>query len=320
MNNPEFFNVLDYIWLAILFVSLFVGFIKGFIKDFFGTCVWVGSSFLSSIFSPYLVPRVYKHIPNLLVAKCAALVIAFVVLLIAFKLIINTLSESVRGTCLSGLDRLFGACFGLVRGVCILITIPLLLLLFGYQQDHFSLTKESKISTILYKIANILMPRVENVIGVKFPLKKEKKSTRKKVSATDFSKVPIAKNPLKKVKKEEEISDDIPSPSAIEKLKDYIADVFATRYIKREADIEEEEIARKRRFFPSKEEQKEEPQGLKVVRHINKKPEVDKYKKVRPKFGFMQLLDDKKKRLEELRRRKLKKQIKEHLGKEMQGR
>lgn len=312
VNNPEFFNVLDYVWLIILFASLFIGFIKGFIKDFFGTCSWVASAFLSSLFSPYFLPTIGKHIPNLLVAKCVALVITFSVLLMAFKIVINILSESVRGTCLSGLDRLFGACFGLARGVSILITFALLSLFFGVQQNRFEILRESKISTLLYRIANMLMPSVENIIGIKFPKYKPiKLETRNPVK--NLSEVPIAKEKSSRRKQQEDSEETLP-PSAVEKLKDYMAEVFATKQMKKERIEEEEALIRRR--YPIKEKSKEEePKGLKVIWHLNKKPEVDKYKKVRPEYGFMRLLDAKKKRLEKLRKRRLKRQFRQQLEK-----
>lgn len=313
MNNPEFFNVLDYVWLLILFASLFIGFIKGFIKDFFGTCSWVASAFLSSLFSPYFLSTISKHISNLLVAKCVALVITFSVLLMAFKVIINILSESVRGTCLSGLDRLFGACFGLARGASILITFALLSLFFGVQQNQYEILKESKISTLLYKIAGMLMPSVENVIGIKFPKYKPAKPETVN-SVKNLSEAPIAKEKVSRKKQED--SEKTPLPSAVEKLKDYMADIFATQYMKREKRIEEEESIVRRRSYPSKKKSsEEEPKGFKVIWHLNKKPEVDKYKKVRPEYGFMRLLDAKKKRLEELRKKRLKRQFRQQLEK-----
>lgn len=315
MNNPEFFNILDYIWLTILFASLFIGFSKGFIKDFFGTFAWVISAFLSSLFSPYFLPTISQSIPNLLVAKCVTSVVTFSILLLAFKLIVNILSENVKRTFLSALDRLFGVCFGFVRGVSILLTITLLALFFGIQQDRFKVLEESKVSTLLYRIANILMPSVEKIIGTKFPRAKVVKP-KVETLVDGLSKAPIAskRNTKKKV---QEVPEDTSIPAAVEKLKDYVAEVLSTQYISKEGRIEEERHIERHPEQQQEQKNEEEPTGLKVFRHINKKPEVDKYKKVRPKYGFMHLLDAKKKRLEELRKQRVKKHIKRYLDKEM---
>lgn len=216
MNSSEFFNVIDYICLLILFVSVFSGFLKGFTKDFFGTCSWICSLFLSIFLAPYLVPILQENIPIL--EKCAffvkctiALVIIFSILLIIFKIIVNTLSREVKATCLSGVDRLFGAIFGLCRGLGTLLCMAILSLLFGVQQERYGIVRESKIATISYRLARKLMPKIRHTTD-----KRELNQHEKRIiSAKDFSKVPIKK----KTEKEEK--------GIVNYFSDYITDIFS---------------------------------------------------------------------------------------------
>ncbi|MDR0678193.1 MAG: CvpA family protein [Holosporaceae bacterium] len=160
MNNSEFFNFLDYIYIALMFSSTMFGFVRGFIKDFFSTCAWFGSGFIAIFVSPYLIPSVYEHVPNMTIARCIAIGISYLIILIVLLLIISAISQNVKRGVLSGIDRAVGALFGLFRGVGILVCFCILMIIFEIPRDKYEIVKNSKLSAILFDISRLLIPKM----------------------------------------------------------------------------------------------------------------------------------------------------------------
>ena len=320
MNSPEFFNGLDYFCFVVIFFSLFVGFFRGFTKDFLGTFSWIGSSFVASVLAPYFLPTVQEHISNAFLAKCASLTIVYIVSLLVMKVIINTLSSSVKATILSSVDRLLGCIFGFARGGGILVCIPIIALLFGFDQNKYDFVKESKVAPMLLKLAEYLMPRFSEFTGIK-PIKSPK-NQKPKTTSTDFSRVPIKKkenkedkmkvviNPNVKTINTAEVTTVNSERSIIEKMKDYIADMFAKRYVEQEF----EPITDNSKYIETPRIQIKD--NVKVVDHTVRKKKVDKYKNVRPKYGIMNLLDAKRKRMKDLRHKQKKQEFRKMVDKE----
>jgi uncharacterized membrane protein required for colicin V production len=159
----EFFNVLDYFYIAVMFCSAAVGLYRGFVKDFFGNCAWFGSGFLAPFVAPYLVPFADEYISNPNIARGAAIVIAYLALLLVFLPIIGALSRNVKGSTLSGVDRAAGMLFGLLRGVGILVCICVSMLVFDFPKTKYAAVRKSKISSLIFKVSKAGIPEMKRL-------------------------------------------------------------------------------------------------------------------------------------------------------------
>ena len=93
-------------------------------------------------------------------------------------------------------------------------------------------------------------------------------------------------------------------------MKDYIADMFAKRYVEQEF----EPITDNSKYIETPRIQIKD--NVKVVDHTVRKKKVDKYKNVRPKYGIMNLLDAKRKRMKDLRHKQKKQEFRKMVDKE----
>ena len=163
MNSSEFFNMLDYIYIGIMLLSALVGLFRGFSRDFFGTCAWIFSGFLSVFAAPVLYKPVGQYITDELLLRGVCLVMAFLMLLAIFLLMTGLISSKVKESVFSGVDRAAGALFGLIRGMFVVFSIFIMLLVFEVPRDRFAIVKDSKISTVLYSHAKDIVAFMEKI-------------------------------------------------------------------------------------------------------------------------------------------------------------
>ncbi len=179
----SFFNSLDYFYIFLTLISCLVGLFRGFVKDFFSTCSWLGSGFASAFVSPYLAYKLQasRIISNPTFAKIAAVVISFIVVLITLQLAVNVISRSVKSTMLSGLDRAFGALYGFIRGLIVLIIICICAIMFNLVDFNRGFVANSKITPVLINVTDYLMPKIVDVPKI------ERKVSRSKTDDYGFT-------------------------------------------------------------------------------------------------------------------------------------
>jgi membrane protein required for colicin V production len=125
-------NHVDLGVLVILAISALLGLSRGLVREMLGLGSWLLAGYGSFQIAPRFFPMVRQLTgldPD--VADPAALVVAFIILLIALSLIANVVGRLVRISALGGLDRVLGLLFGVARGAVILIAayIPVSILL-----------------------------------------------------------------------------------------------------------------------------------------------------------------------------------------------
>jgi membrane protein required for colicin V production len=109
----------DWFLLAALVVSILIGIIRGFTREILGLISWIVALIAALLFGPSTVGWLEPHIatPSLRIAGSYALV--FLVALLVGAILTSVASMLVRKSALSGVDRMVGGGFGLVRGVLI---------------------------------------------------------------------------------------------------------------------------------------------------------------------------------------------------------
>lgn len=120
---------IDIALLSVLAVSVLLGLARGFTFEVLSLVGWVVAYFAALWFSPALAPHIPLGGPGSALNQGVAFFAAFVLALLLWGLGARLLSLLIKSSPLSVLDRLLGACFGLLRGLVLLLAVATLMAL-----------------------------------------------------------------------------------------------------------------------------------------------------------------------------------------------
>ncbi len=119
-------TIFDYLVLFIVACSIIIGVMRGLVKEVFSLVGWVVALVVANMFVEPMAGWLPQAIPGVPIR----LIIAFIVLFIAVRLLIGLLSMTVasvvKASGLSSVDRGLGALFGLLRALIIVTVVVLL--------------------------------------------------------------------------------------------------------------------------------------------------------------------------------------------------
>lgn len=117
------FNWADWAIVTLVAVSALISLVRGFVKEALSLLVWVLAFVIAFFFSEKLAPQLagLVEVPSL--RYLAAFALLFVCSLVVGSLITYLVSQLVKMTGLSPVDRLLGVMFGLSRGVLIALLV-----------------------------------------------------------------------------------------------------------------------------------------------------------------------------------------------------
>ncbi len=163
MNNGEsFFNIVDYIYITIMLASSLFGLANGFTRTLFSLFSWVGSGFAAAAATPYVYEFLETHFsPDPMAGQLIASTSSYVICLILLTIVSYFISDAVKNSMFSGLDRSLGLLFGLIRGLCIPAGVVAVLIALEIPKEKFQIVDESKISTLLYKGLDGMIPTLD---------------------------------------------------------------------------------------------------------------------------------------------------------------
>lgn len=121
-------------------IFITAGVIRGFTNDVLGLMTWVGAFALTALLFPLLQPTIQNYITEPFFADVVLGFVTFILTLILLVAIAKSISNRVRKSMLSGLDRTLGILSGLFRGTLILTAIYFMSLMFwkaGATPDAF---------------------------------------------------------------------------------------------------------------------------------------------------------------------------------------
>ena len=133
-------NAVDVALLGVLVLSVLLGALRGLVYELMSLAGWVVAYGGAYLLSPQLLPLLPTDVlPGGAAVTAAALpVLAFVLVfagvLIAWNLLAHLVRLLVRATPLSGIDRLSGSLFGLLRGSLVLLALAALVALTPWSQ------------------------------------------------------------------------------------------------------------------------------------------------------------------------------------------
>jgi membrane protein required for colicin V production len=119
-------TLFDYVVLSIVGASVIISVMRGFAREVLALAGWVLAFVAANAFSGTVAGWFAGVIPEGSLRALTAFVAVFVVTLIAASLTAMAVSRLLKGSGLGFEDRLLGGCFGLARGVLIVMVIVLL--------------------------------------------------------------------------------------------------------------------------------------------------------------------------------------------------
>ncbi|NBB91934.1 MAG: CvpA family protein [Gammaproteobacteria bacterium] len=148
-------NWADYAILGILLVSMVVSLFRGFIREVFSLLVWIAAVYAALQAAGPLAVRLEGVIEVPSVRVIVAFVGVFVLVLAVGGLVNYLLGKLVDGTGLTGTDRLFGALFGALRGLAIVLAAVIIAGFTPFTEDPW--WRQSKLLPEMERMADWLV-------------------------------------------------------------------------------------------------------------------------------------------------------------------
>ena len=130
-------NLTDYLVIAAIIASAIVGALRGFLREAVALAAWVIALFLAWHFSDLIAPHLGGLMSDSEVRPWAARVIIVLLVLLLGAGVAAALAHFVRLSIFSGMDRLLGFGFGLLRGLVLLGVFVILGQLLRLQEEQW---------------------------------------------------------------------------------------------------------------------------------------------------------------------------------------
>ena len=119
-------NWTDYVIIAVLAASSITGLVRGLLREVISVVTWVVAVWCAWQYAGELSPHLGGALRDAAVGTWAARAIIMLVVLLAGAALGSIVTHFVRLSLFTGVDRLLGFVFGLVRGVVVLGLLAIL--------------------------------------------------------------------------------------------------------------------------------------------------------------------------------------------------
>lgn len=158
---------LDWIFVVVLLVSLVLGVWRGFVYELLSVLNWL----LAFTLAHWLGTSVGEHLPMAGVSDVLRFVAGFVVVFVLSALggavLVWLVSKLVKSAGMQPVDRVLGACFGLLRGVILLLAATVVV---EMTPVKMSLAwQDSKAAGVSVAALKVLKPVLPEVVGRYLP-------------------------------------------------------------------------------------------------------------------------------------------------------
>jgi membrane protein required for colicin V production len=121
------FNGADWAIATVVLLSVLISLVRGFVKEALSLLVWVAAFVVAFFFSERLAPLLGNLVELPSLRYLAAFAILFICTLIVGSVVNYLISQLIKMTGLSAIDRLLGIMFGFCRGILIALLILIFL-------------------------------------------------------------------------------------------------------------------------------------------------------------------------------------------------
>lgn len=149
-------TIFDYLVLLVMLCSVIIGTLRGLVREVLSLAGWVVALVVANAYGEALAAMLPEAIPG----ESTRLIVAFIALFIGTRLLMalvsRTLSELIKASGLTLVDRGFGSVFGVARGVLVVVAVALLCGTTSIPQQPF--WKEAVLSPWVEQAALAVMP------------------------------------------------------------------------------------------------------------------------------------------------------------------
>jgi membrane protein required for colicin V production len=113
----------DFVAIAIIVLSALLGWWRGFMYELFSLIGWIAAYVVARTFSAQALPYIPEAVGAVNVRSVVAFAVLFIVTLIVAAIAAWLLARLAKFAGLGGMDGKFGAMFGVLRGVLVLLAL-----------------------------------------------------------------------------------------------------------------------------------------------------------------------------------------------------
>lgn len=137
INFISHFNILDYIIVAVIGLSVIISFFRGLLREAISLVTWFLAFVIALKFSPAVSTLFHNTIHSDTARHVVAIFMLFIFVLI-LGMLCNKLAHSlVNASGMGGLDKLLGFVFGVLRGFLFVIIVLLMINASPYQNANW---------------------------------------------------------------------------------------------------------------------------------------------------------------------------------------
>lgn len=129
--------ITDYVVMAAVIISALVGLARGFLREAIAVVTWIFALALAGHFSELIEPHLGGLLAGALVKPWVARLIIVALVLLVGALIGGVANHFVRLSIFSGMDRLLGFAFGMLRGLVLFGVFVMLGQLLRLDSEHW---------------------------------------------------------------------------------------------------------------------------------------------------------------------------------------
>lgn len=119
-------TVFDYAVLTIIGLSIILSIMRGMVREVLSILGWIAAFYVARTYVDQLLPMMPNTIPKEALRILAAFLVLFLATLLVASLLSIAVSAIVKRIGLNWLNRLFGAIFGMAKGILIVCVLVLL--------------------------------------------------------------------------------------------------------------------------------------------------------------------------------------------------
>jgi membrane protein required for colicin V production len=151
-------TIFDYLVLLVLACSVIISTLRGLVKEVLSLASWLVALLVANTYGEALA----EMLPEMIPGELTRLIVAFIALFIGTRLLMalvsRAVSEVVKVSGLSLLDRALGSLFGVARGLLIVVAVVLLCGTTSIPQQAF--WKDAVLSARAVELAEFVKPHL----------------------------------------------------------------------------------------------------------------------------------------------------------------